>query len=344
MKFLYNDWNYWQRKINTNIHPRTRPMLLPSPVLVENERISLWVNDAYRILKKMCALKLPMHAGGFEKPSDQPDCMTLDFALCQNDKIELVEASAFPNINMLGFELETIFNCERRLNGVSIAERKKHFKDVVTNGERVLMIDSDPFAQLTAHEFSCCEEFATIASLKSILAKENRYAYNGNYYNRLYNRVIPFDASPKESKQLFELLENVNASSIYGHPYWRYALAKQAQNNISDANVPHSFNITKDTPWRPNYVIKPAYGYGGKGVNLTPSRGDWNAVEGKEWLAQRTIQSAVAVHTPKGTPLQRWLLTNILGKFSENGFFSMTSHSQSANSSLSGISIIISDK
>ena len=91
-----------------------------------------------------------------------------------------------------------------------------------------------------------------------------------------------------------------------GHPNWYFRISKASMPFLHHPSVPTT-TVVADLASLPTdlrgYVLKPLYSFAGKGVNVSPTLADVEAIpehERSQWILQEKVEYAPCVITPYG--------------------------------------------
>jgi len=177
--------------------------------------------------------------------------------------------------------------------------------------ENVILMEIDPLEQKTLPDFRLTERLCGIATvnMREIVRKKRRLYYKKGAtlipIDRIYNRVIPEDLERSGARPPFAFSDDIEVEWA-GHPNWFFRMSKFSLPHIVHPAVPEALFLDQaasrvDNPGE--WVLKPLFSFAGSGVNVSPSRGDIDAIPAArrhEYILQRRVDYAPVVETPAG--------------------------------------------
>lgn len=252
-----------------------------------------------------------------------PGLMAIDFAICKNDKGELVpqliELQGFASLycyqELLNEKMRKNFDIGDDL--VSYFNDYDHEKYIAklketiigdSNPENVIMLEIEPEKQKTFIDFLCTEKYLGIkyVSLSDVI-KEGKKLYYMNEgkklpIDRIYNRVIYDElARRKDIKYNFRFTEELDVKWI-SHPNWFFKISKYSMPFLKSEYVPETKFLSdfKEFPAElENYVLKPLFSFAGAGVKFDVKKEDLDAIEDRSnYILQKKVKYEPVIETP----------------------------------------------
>lgn len=254
-----------------------------------------------------------------------PQTIAIDFAICKNDKGELlpqlIEMQAFPSLfayqHWLAGKYREHFwvpdNMSHLFNGLTdstYVERLRKWVVADEDPENVVLLEIEPEKQKTRVDFELTKQMLGIEYVCiSKVIREGRqlfYLKDGRKIRikRLYNRVI-FDEFVKRSdlQCQFNLTEDVDVSWTI-HPNWFFRISKFSMPFIKSPYVPQTqfLDEVKSIPDDlENYVLKPLFSFSGHGVKFDVTKEDITSItDPNNFILQRKVQYAPVIQSPTG--------------------------------------------
>lgn len=258
--------------------------------------------------------------------NEHPHFIIIDFAVCYNDKGELVpqliELQGFPTMfafqDVMARQFREHFNIpegvDNFFNNFNSASYFEFLKELIVGTyapEEVVLLEVNPDAQKTRIDFYSTEKYIGIKTICiTDLVQEGKklyYTREGRQVpiKRIYNRVI-FDDLEKQQAKLsghVNLFQELDVEWIT-HPNWFYRISKYTLPFIHSEYVPKSWFLHQ-LPVIPadleNYVLKPLFSFAGQGVKIDVTPADIDAIEDPQnWILQHKVHYAPAIETPGG--------------------------------------------
>tara|TARA_B100000749_G_C18429831_1_gene467445 strand:+ start:54 stop:1073 length:1020 start_codon:yes stop_codon:yes gene_type:complete len=270
-------------------------------MVVDKDTLNSWCSDAKRIAGKIDRVEADEINHILQKPARKFNCLTVDFALSENYSLKLVEASPFPNNNMIFWDHERMFRDNVVIDGLNQNERRNLLYSLTEFSHApTYMVDEDPLNQITSHDFYALSKTRNIKviSLNDVKQEREGLFYvdtlrGKEFIRNLYNRVVSEGMREQDLKKLNDLI--ASCDNVYGDPYWRFALSKNVIAKIEDKTIPPSFDINTFCCREfdiTEFVAKPTFGYGGRGIILHPTLADIDTLKGTNYILQERINYA----------------------------------------------------
>ncbi|MES2454380.1 MAG: hypothetical protein V4594_02515 [Bacteroidota bacterium] len=257
-----------------------------------------------------------------------PHFLTFDFGICRDGLGELepklIEMQGFPSL--YGFQAHLAAHYRQSyglpdtlspyFHGFDEDSYLELLKKVILGDHaphEVALMDMDAPNQKTAIDFMVTQKYLGIQILSlTDIFKEGSFLYyrtaDGEKVRlkRIYNRLI-FDEITTEKDVLFakgfDPREKLDVEWVT-HPNWFYRISKYTMPFLHSRFVPetHFLNQLKSIPTDlQHYVLKPLFSFAGMGVVIDVTPADIYAVKDPEnWILQRKVEYAPAVHSPHG--------------------------------------------
>jgi hypothetical protein len=255
-----------------------------------------------------------------------PECIVMDFALCNNNKNEivpkLIELQGFPSL--FGFEVmhdiafRNNFDIPNGfspyLNQYTQESYLAHLRQIIKGDQEkhTVLLELFPEQQKTKIDFEITQQLIDIPVVcVTELMKEDHYLYyirdHKKYrIERIYNRVV-WDELEKQSSEVKEkaalLSTNVSLEWVT-HPNHYYRISKYILPFLSSSFVPKTafLSTLKTIPDNLNdYVVKPLFSYAGQGVKIDVTKSDIELIKDPQnWIIQEKVEYAPIIETPSG--------------------------------------------
>ncbi len=257
--------------------------------------------------------------------TDYPDFISIDFAICQNEKGELypqlIEMQGFPTLvyylDVTAHRFRKHFDISDKLTHYFSGLNQESYHDLVGKvilgnqpKENVVLVEVDPDNQKTQIDFLFTKKILGIETVcLSKLKKSGREVYYEKEgkkipVHRIYNRLI-FDDIEKRSdflKDAVDIREDLNVEWV-SHPNWFFRISKYTLPLLDTPYVPASQFLDKNNlpDDLSKYVLKPLHSFAGQGVILDVKPSDIEAVNDPlNYVLQKKIEYASVVDTPVG--------------------------------------------
>jgi hypothetical protein len=289
-----------------------------------------------------------------------PECIVIDFAIAEGPggtiQPQLIELQGFPSLFAfellqaealaLAYDMPNGFS--PFLNGYNETSYLEFLKTMVLGdqGQHTILLEIKPYEQKTRHDLLLTEAWfnVPIVCLSEIYLKGKTLYYqkNGIEYKieRIYNRVV-YDELIQQAPNFiaqFNLLEQAEGIAWVNHPHHFFRISKYILPLLSHAAIPEAYLLSD---WKNNqaadkfdladYICKPLFSFGGRGVMLDPTSISINAINDPEnWVLQKKVVYANSIETPSGpskaeirlfyfwdSKLNRYVATNNLTRISK---------------------------
>lgn len=256
----------------------------------------------------------------------RPLFSVVDFAVTQDAsgtfRPKLIELQGFPSL--FGYQFlfaETmrqrydLLEMHSTFSNLSQADyldllRRSIFSTV--DPQEVALLEVDPEQQKTRTDFVCMEQ---LIGLQTVNIRHVRQRGGGLVYTdahgkerplrRIFNRAIIDELDDMQVDLAFRWNELTDVEWA-GHPNWYFRMSKFVMPFLRHRSVPMTatldtiFEVPSDLS---RYVLKPLYAFAGKGVNVSPTLEDLDAVppsEYRNWILQKKVDYAPCIATPYG--------------------------------------------
>lgn len=247
------------------------------------------------------------------KDTKQPHFFTIDFGICQDENgnvvPQLIELQAFPTLYGFQKELQnTLCEVYPFLDAlkpkISDADYYEKLRKLIVGDEKpenVILLEIRPHEQKTNIDFYIIEQKLGVkpVCLSEVMQEGRKLYYDNNgtktEIKRIYNRVI-FDELDAVQNFVpgFDFREDLDVKWIT-HPNWFFKISKFILPKLNHEFVPKSYFLD-DFPADENpadYVLKPLFSFAGAGVNLNPTREDFEAIEDRSnYILQKKVTYA----------------------------------------------------
>ncbi len=259
---------------------------------------------------------------GFQVPreAEHPLFVQADFGLVREPdgslEPKLVEVQGFPSIfalqEVIAEAYANTYGIQEAhfLGGLTRGSFTELFKKAVLGGHDpadVVLLEIDPENQKTAADFHAVRRLLDlrICPLQDVRKRGRKLIYEGREIKRVFNRVI-FDEIVRKDVQFdFRFSDDLDIEWA-GHPNWFYRLSKFSLPWFRHACVPPT-QLLSDVAALPgnleDYVLKPLYSFGGRGVRVGPSREEVESippVERGDYILQQRVNFVPVLDTPRG--------------------------------------------
>jgi hypothetical protein len=289
-----------------------------------------------------------------------PECIVIDFAIAEGIggtiQPQLIELQGFPSLfafellqaQALALAYDMPKGFSPFLNGYNETSYLEFLKTMVLGdqGQHTILLEIKPYEQKTRHDLLLTEAWfnVPIVCLSEIYIKDKKLYYQKNdtefKIERIYNRVV-YDELMQQAPNFlaqFKLLEQAEAISWVNHPHHFFRISKYILPLLSHAAIPEAHllsdwknNQATDKLDLANYICKPLFSFGGRGVMLEPTIASLTAINDPEnWVLQKKVSYAATIETPSGpskaeirlfyfwdSKLNRYVATNNLTRISK---------------------------
>jgi hypothetical protein len=255
-----------------------------------------------------------------------PHCVQVDFALCRDERGEivprLVELQAFPSLyalesveaDMWGEAMNQVPALRRewtcffrdRERAMSLMRRSILGKE---DPVEVALVDYKPEHQKTAPDFVATKLlFGVDAVCVTDLVKEGKKLYRQKdgkriQVKRIYNRMVFDELENKKVPVPFEWNEDLDVTWC-SHPNWYWAWSKFSLPFLDHEAVPRT-RFLSDFAEAPSdlesFVLKPLFSFAGSGVIVDVTKEDFDKVPSEvrpSYLLQHKVEYAWVIRMP----------------------------------------------
>ena len=258
--------------------------------------------------------------------SSLPDCIVMDFAVCQDSDGEiypkLIELQGFPSLFALEMMHDKAFQknftipdgYSPYLNNLDTKSYLHFFEKIIkgTEGKKTVLLELFPDQQKTKIDFYLTQQLIKIpiVCVSEILTIGDKLYYerDGQLYpiERLYNRVV-WDELSKQSNEIQNkanlLLQNLAVEWV-SHPNHYYRISKFLMPFLKTAFVPKTFFVAEleSIPLDlEHYVLKPLFSFAGQGVIIDVEPHHIKDINDPEnWILQEKVEYSSGLITPTG--------------------------------------------
>ena len=272
-----------------------------------------------------------------------PDCLVMDFAICQHADgsihPKLIELQGFPSLFALEMMHDKAFRANFSiptgyspyLNGLDEQSYLHFFEKTVkgTNNKKTVLLELFPDQQKTRLDFYLTQQCIHIpivcVSEIIVIGKQLFYERNGIQYpiERIYNRIV-WDELPKQPIEIQEkanlLLQDL-AIEWVNHPNHYYRISKYLMPFLQNSFVPKTVFVSEldaipnDLE---NYVLKPLFSFAGQGVIIDVASNHISDIASPEnWILQEKVEYSSGLVTPTGNAKVELRLFYFLDKSTE---------------------------
>jgi hypothetical protein len=178
--------------------------------------------------------------------------------------------------------------------------------------DETCLLEFKPDEQKTRPDFKVIEQLTGMktSDIQSIKKEGNVLFHkrNGKWVRirRIFNRAIADELDDNSVKLPFNWNDDIDVEWA-GHPNWYFKMSKYVLPYLSHDSIPRSFVLSelKQIPdsLEP-FVLKPLFSFAGKGVIISPSHSDIEAIafeHRSNYLLQEKIRYAECIDTPHGS-------------------------------------------
>jgi len=256
----------------------------------------------------------------------RPLYSVVDFAVTQEDDgtftPKLIELQGFPSL--FGYQFlfaETmrtrydLLHLRSSFSNLTPADylnalRHSVFADVDPN--EVVLLEVDPDKQKTRTDFVCMEQLIGLrtVNIRNVYQRGNGLVHidssgTETSLRRIFNRAIIDELDDMNVDLHFRWSELTDVEWA-GHPNWYFRMSKFVMPFLTHPSVPRTVGLDtlQQLPENlSNYVLKPLYAFAGKGVNVSPTISDVEAIPDADkanWILQEKVTYASCIATPHG--------------------------------------------
>lgn len=264
-----------------------------------------------------------------QNPPDHPAFLLVDYALVKDENgdivpklIELQAMTAhFAYLASAAETFKEVYNLgddyQYTLGGATPEEYRKQVAHAIVGNhdpKHVVLLEIDPEHQKTRMDFVASERMFGIRTV-DITEVEHRgtklYYKDENgedvVIERIYSRIDADEFARKglKDKVKFKFTDQLDVEWV-SDPVWQFLISKAAMPYIDHPVVPKSEfldkfdEIPKDLE---NYVLKPLFAMGGRGVQVDITRADIDAIPQEErgnYMLMKKVEYAPVIRTPDG--------------------------------------------
>jgi hypothetical protein len=263
----------------------------------------------------------------------RPLFSVVDFALSSvNGSIvpRLIELQGFPSLFgyqlMLAEELLSVYH----INAASLAERTPEWSPMFSDiscadyrellrsvicgnhhPDNVALTEIHPHKQKTRVDFIATDQITGVAAtdICSLVRVDHTLFHERggalHPVRRIYNRAIVDEINDENIRLPFSWNDELSVEWA-GHPDWYFLMSKAALPYLHHECVPQTDIIAslKQLPADlSQYVLKPLFAFAGKGVIVSPTQADIEAIPAHEqssWVLMEKVDYARCMYTPLG--------------------------------------------
>ncbi|CAN5528516.1 hypothetical protein BH10BAC6_BH10BAC6_15960 [soil metagenome] len=256
----------------------------------------------------------------------RPLFSVVDFAVCEDGmggfQPRLIELQGFPSL--LGYQylyasrLRDAYDVENTTPFFSSLTDERYLEILRTaifagqDPSACALVEWDPLHQKTRPDFVAMEQLIGLQTVDiRHLRKRGREVWveNGTTppfrLRRIFNRAIIDELKDVGAELHFEWTDDLDVEWA-GHPNWYFRISKYSMPFLTHETVPstrflNTIAVLPDNLER--FVLKPLYSFAGKGVIVSPTLADIEAVPSDQhhlWILQERVSYAECIATPYG--------------------------------------------
>lgn len=262
-----------------------------------------------------------------ERPA-HPSFILVDFAMTKDEagnlKPKLVEmqssSSLFLFMMTLAEEHKQIHGLGKDYEYLAQAKTKEKFIEQIRESvlgthapKHVALLDIDPPNETSLVDYNAFEKIIglKVLGVRDVIKRGGQLFYKDGEeevrIERMYNRVIPEDFAARNLRDevQFTFTEKLNVEWI-SHPHWDFLMSKASLPFMEHPALPKTFFLDQVTQYPEdlqNYVLKPLFAYGGKGVKVNITAADLDAIpaaEKKDYVLMEKINYEPFIESPSG--------------------------------------------
>lgn len=177
--------------------------------------------------------------------------------------------------------------------------------------DETCLLEFRPDSQKTKPDFSVIEQLTGMKTtdIESVKKEGNALFHlrNGKWIRirRIFNRAIADELVDNSAKMPFDWRDDIDVEWA-GHPNWYFKISKNILPRIQHHSIPKSMILSEISQIPDSlepFVLKPLFSFAGKGVIISPSHSDIDAIPNKyrsEYILQEKIRYDECVETPFG--------------------------------------------
>lgn len=259
--------------------------------------------------------------------SPRPLCAVVDFAVALDDAGEyvpkLIELQGFPSLFgyqwYLGRAAREVYGLGDHYTHVFSGVDEAGYPDLLRaslvaghDPDEVALLEFDPERQKTRCDFSAIERLTGIRETDIRLVRREGdklfHLRDGVWrrIRRIFNRAIVDELNDNGVELPFRWTDDLDVEWA-GHPNWFFRISKGVLPYLSHQSVPTTIFASDERAEHlgdySDFVLKPLYAFAGKGVVLSPTRADLEAIPEEQrhlWVLQQKVEYAPCVYTPEG--------------------------------------------
>ncbi|CAF1154891.1 unnamed protein product [Adineta ricciae] len=321
---IYNKYEDLLNNLNNNIPSPIGFRIAESPIFLSNDfrdRIIMAGNYIIDFIlhpdfKQITEDSIPKK-WRCANENNHPHVIIMDFAI-HNDTNgnlvpKLIELQGFPSIYALQADLgmfyQTIYgipdNWNIYFNGLDRIHYFNLLKETIVGShqpDEVVLLDINPHKQHTAADFYLTQKYLgiSIVSLTDLQRKGKQLFYEcqgkQKLIKRIYNRLVFDEIADKENifEENVDLRQDLDVEWIT-HPHWFYRISKYILPYLKGEFIPKTYFLNQINQNLPNdlenYVLKPLFSFGGRGVLIDITKDDIKKIEDPfEWIIQEKVE------------------------------------------------------
>ncbi|CAF1541211.1 unnamed protein product [Adineta ricciae] len=328
--FTYDNYQDLLDSLNNDLPSPIRFRIAESPVFLTNDfrdRIIAAGNNIIDFIlrpdfKRITEDSIP-DRWRCANENDHPHFILIDFGTHKdtNGNIvpRLIELQGFPSIYALqadlGMSYHTIFRIADNWNiYFNELDRTRYFdlfKETIVgphHPDEVVLLDVNPHEQHTAADFYFTQKYfgISIVSLTDLRQEGKQLLYERQgerkLIRRIYNRLV-FDEiadKPNIFNENIDLRQDLDVEWIT-HPHWFYRISKYLLPHLEGECIPKTYYLNQIINNLPddleNYVLKPLFLFGGRGVIIDITKDDIDKIQDPyNWILQKKVHYQPIFH------------------------------------------------
>jgi hypothetical protein len=260
------------------------------------------------------------HAFRVPAETAHPNFIQADFGILREPDgsigARLIEIQGFPSLYALQPVLAEAYVSAYGLDpalqplrgGLNLESYYRLLQSVILGGHDpadVVLMEIDPLRQKTLPDFLLTEKACGVRTVCiGQIRKVGRALYHhGRRIRRIYNRAIAEEIARRQPRLDFDFRDDLDVEWA-GHPNFYYRISKFSLPHLNHRCVPRTVFLSEisDPPEDlENWVLKPLFSFGGRGVVINPTADEIDGVADREnHILQERVDFTPLIETPHG--------------------------------------------